>query len=506
MLHRRALGLSALLALAAGCDDTQDIKRLSARGAFEPEALDFGEITVGTQKILPITLKSVGEIPLEIERIEVPQSFVLTSAKDRLVGVKIPTSGSIEAEVTFNAIAEGEASGTIIVHADNRTTELPVHGVGVLRREPLLAVDPMKLSFGTVEVGTEARASFLIRNTGLAAGTVDRASLRSTGADVRATDEYRLDGALPVTIEPEAELMLTVIFKPALAGPRNDQLLLGTGGSAAPLTLDLEGEGKVALGDLFCQPTPIDFGSVERGQSASRNLTCGARGGPVRLVAAELPRGMTDFVLPMPPSTIDLSDGQTASFPIEFHAQGLPMVLRNQLTVRYAGLNGSATIQIPLRGEVIPPPVTATALSLSLRWDTNLTDVDLHLVRPRGQTFTPDDCFFDNPAPDWGVRGDPSDDPFLDKDDTNGRGPETINLSTSAAATYDVYVHYFADNRIGPSRATVEVHVAGQSVGSYNHLLRCNDMWRVGSFAWNGTAGTFTPNTVVQSATQGDCN
>jgi len=66
--------------------------------------------------------------------------------------------------------------------------------------------------------------------------------------------------------------------------------------------------------------------------------------------------------------------------------------------------------------------------------------MDLHFVRPGGMPFAFDgsDCYFARMAPDWGRAGDTTDNPFLDRDDTNGPGPENINLSSAAPGDYQV--------------------------------------------------------------------
>jgi hypothetical protein len=172
--------------------------------------------------------------------------------------------------------------------------------------------------------------------------------------------------------------------------------------------------------------------------------------------------------------------------------------------VVFSGSMGMQTVRIPITGEVIPPPVTNTAISVVLRWDTNLTDVDTHLVRPGGRFFDPrSDCYFASMSPDWGTIGDTSDNPFLDVDDTDGRGPENINLSRTAAGDYLVQIHYW--NGFVPTRATVEIYLDGARVGQFDRQLRCGDLWTVGTVQWNGMSGTFVPSTRVEPSSEGPC-
>ncbi len=144
---------------------------------------------------------------------------------------------------------------------------------------------------------------------------------------------------------------------------------------------------------------------------------------------------------------------------------------------------------------------------MSLEWDKDFTDVDLHLVRPGGSVFTLDnDCFWASKAPDWGTTGVQSDNPFLDVDDIDGFGPETINLRQTAAGSYSLYVHYYADRRLGPTNASVKVYLGGTLVGTYSRPnIVCNDLWSVGTIQWNGTSGTFAPADTVTRTQTGNC-
>ncbi len=139
------------------------------------------------------------------------------------------------------------------------------------------------------------------------------------------------------------------------------------------------------------------------------------------------------------------------------------------------------------------------AVFVSLVWD-GAGDLDLHLVRDaasaqRAWTAIPDDTYWNNPQPDWGVpdptnsvvcvsssectsspytfcrrpTGDPSgvcvdasDDPRLLIDVTSSFGPEATGMKVPPADTYHVGVHYFPDENMAPRRATLRFYVLGE--------------------------------------------
>jgi hypothetical protein len=224
------------------------------------------------------------------------------------------------------------------------------------------------------------------------------------------------------------------------------------------------------------------------------------------LISAQIGYGDAYFTVLNPPNTMDLATDQSVTINVEYKPDGLPMPHFNELLVNFSGGMGMGTANVTLTGEVIPPPPTTTAISIILRWSTNGTDVDLHLLRPNGMEFDTSDCYYANPSPDWGVASDMSDNPYLDVDDVDGFGPETINLSQTANGQYRVLLHYYSDHFQGPTNATVEVYVAGNLVGTYNRNLNCDDIWTVGTVDWNGMNGTFSPsNNVRANSNRGVC-
>jgi hypothetical protein len=130
-------------------------------------------------------------------------------------------------------------------------------------------------------------------------------------------------------------------------------------------------------------------------------------------------------------------------------------------------------------------------------------DMDLHFVhydyaleaggpdldgdgQPDGWFDQPFDCFWFNAHPEWGIYDpDIDDNPGLDLDDTDGAGPENINLALPEAVTYRVGVHHWNDHGYGPGFATVRVYIEGVLVWeSELTKLFDSDMWQVVDILW----------------------
>jgi hypothetical protein len=498
------LALGAALALTA-CEE-ESIGRLTVKGAFEPAALDFGEVTVGTEKSLMASFKNTGSAVFTIDDVTLTESFTIYGVKGNLKGKQIIAGTSLDLEVAYLARAEGEVNGQLVLTSGDVTVTLDLHAIGVMRRVPVLTMQPASLSFGAIELGAVARQDVVITNSGNAPGVIDRVTLMSTGADVTGTDEYRQDLGLPITIAEGTSVTVPILFAPTTEGTKSELMYFGASGATAPLELTLTGEGRIPLGEILCSPSRLSFGPVERGQQRTLTVDCSARGGPARVIGVSTSGSADPYFSVAPVNTTDLLSGQAVTISVTYAPDGLPSTHFGSLTVSYSGGNGAATVDVPLEGDVVPPPPTATAISVILRWNSDDTDVDLHLVQPGALAFSPEDCYFANSAPDWSVPGDTSDDPFLDVDDVDGRGPENINLNATPAGNYRVMVHYYTDNNQGPTTATVEVYVAGNLAGTFSRQLDCDNLWTVGTVNWNGNGGTFSPSTTTLPQTgQGSC-
>ena len=174
------------------------------------------------------------------------------------------------------------------------------------------------------------------------------------------------------------------------------------------------------------------------------------------------------------PAVAVLAAGQEFSFLLQTDGAG---AFRQRVPL-FAGQNRVAVWATSAQGETrVERAVDCSRLAPDLRiilmWDTG-ADLDLHLVRPGGSYEAPnDDCFWWSPNPDWGVPGDPNDDPELNIEDRDGYGPECIVLPRAAAGEYSLYIHHQNAGGSAPP-AHFALHIwymgAGAVVGPYDVL------------------------------------
>lgn len=99
--------------------------------------------------------------------------------------------------------------------------------------------------------------------------------------------------------------------------------------------------------------------------------------------------------------------------------------------------------------------------------------------------FSPlDDCYWLNVSSNWGDAGSKDDNPRLTLDDTDGWGPENLNMQAAAAQTYSIGVHYWDAFQYGHSIATVNVYLQGVLAASYVQDMNQCDFWWVKKLKW----------------------
>ncbi len=97
------------------------------------------------------------------------------------------------------------------------------------------------------------------------------------------------------------------------------------------------------------------------------------------------------------------------------------------------------------------------ALRITLAWETDANDVDLHVVDPSGE-----ECWYSHKTTRSGLE--------LYEDITQGLGPEVVRTETLHKGTYHIGVNYFAAGPMGISRGIVVV-MRGDDVEIYPFRL-----------------------------------
>jgi len=219
----------------------------------------------------------------------------------------------------------------------------------------------------------------------------------------------------------------------------------------------------------------------------------------------------------------------------------------NQLqTTVFADLQGEYVLELEVRddrgniGRCQTRLITQSSdgLRIEMVWNVNAerdkSDVDLHLLKaPGAQWFDSgsdgDDCYFSNckvcdtydeaecraqiaeynanpnqpppPQVQWTAPLS-ADDPRLDLDDVEGRGPENLNINQPRDATYRLGVHYWDDDGFGASTVTVRVFCGQMVTQQFGPLVLQpegqagsdnTEFWEVADIRWQGNSCEIIP-------------
>ena len=381
---------------------------------------------------------------------------------------------------------------------------------------PVIAVDPVEYTFSFVSPLSQVLTrQFTVANLGDAPLNISNIGFTNDSS----TDfSFVLVPPMPKTVQKGKATMFHVRFEEGDGGTGTVEIY--SNDPAKPVSsIALSSHLKASVASpepcASLNPSHLNFGSVERGTSAALEATLTNCSASDNLVLSDITRSQFLFmplseefqIDPMPPLSSTLGPGQTLPVTVVY-------------APKLAGPDGGDFIfhtndpsepklNLDVSGIGTEPPPEEIGLTIKLSWNADLSDVDSHLVAPGGALFDcVTDCFYSNPAPDWGVAGDWIDDPFLDVDDVDGYGPEHINISEPVTGTYTYVVHYFDDTYDGSfptaTDATVEVLSYGQTVATFGpkSLDQINRTWDVFTLHWPTMAISPLGNTWMISSGQ----
>ncbi len=478
--------------LLAGCIDTS-VSQLFPELTVTPEALDFGEVVVDYTATLPITLVNTGDTELNIRSVGFQDGSVFSVGPWPEV---LEVDEQAQVEVSFTPPTYLDYSDVLLIETDdpdeleNGPHQVPVSGVGGDGPTPDIEVEPTTLDFGAVAPGDTVLQYFTIDNVG--DGTLEITDFRQEGS-----------GAFTVTplpvghvIEPGATVdTIVVTYQPVNADGDNATLTLSSNDPDEPeVTVQLLGNG----GGDFAWPVAVIEGPDEVAPPTTVYLDGSGSYDPSG-------------------HAITAWTWRLSSFP-----DGSKGILQPELstdTTLTADVAGDYWVELQVQNDlgVLSAPayhlvqaIPDDRIHIELSWNTNYTDLDLHLSEGTDVPLfqMPGDCNYCNPNPNWGDGGSDQDDPTLQLDDIQGYGPENIVIPDPADGEYLVRVHYFEDNGGGPTTATVRIYLDQVLQGTWTQQLERNDVWTLGYVRWrNGgkDAVVVELDEPVEPATERSC-
>lgn len=480
---RRLLVLS--LVSLVGCDPSilQQVRpRLSPPGS----PVDFGLLPVLNQKRLEIPLTNAGRARLTVTNVALTKNDGIFQIQSKPEFVESGLTENIV--VVFTPLAEQAYEDTLVFETDdedNQRLELTLTGVGSTRA--IIEVQPPMIAFGRVaECGSTVQlvtilskgtADLVVEEIAFTEGTSPAFSFVGSvrPATVKTVGDNGLPGMIQITVRVAAMAgstgTLTGGIRVRSTDPEQREVII-------PLTAEVNRAPVPNIAMLSNgspgQRIPLD-GSLSMDPDGDAPIT-------YKWTLRSKPLS----------SATTIPDETSAQTEMTLDPQ-VPGAYEVQLDVTDS--TGAKNCQ-PARATVVAAP--AQKLLVEMLWDNPGTDLDLHVLRNNQALLRtlPDDCYYQNRTPDWGVVGDTMDDPALMRDALTGYGPEVFGYVNPVNGTYRVAVVY-ENELLSPmpsSSVTVRVYLFGVLKAQATKTLeRSGDIWEVVDVTWPSGDVTVLP-------------
>ena len=217
-------------------------------------SIDFGEVGVGYNKLMPLSIYNDGTADLNITFNFINPAFDIPIA---LLTIPAGELGIINAK--FTPDSEQQYSGTIIVLSNDPDTpiiDIPVTGSGIIIERPAIKIDTSLLNFGETFLEEYTRLPLKIENIGSASLNIS--------LDFGQNSVFMANN-LNTVIEPLSFVNIDIFFYPIEAKSYEGRVKITSNDPDTPeLNIDLEGVGlehrNIPLAPNLLVPTLIISG------------------------------------------------------------------------------------------------------------------------------------------------------------------------------------------------------------------------------------------------------
>jgi len=510
---------------------------------INPSAVDFGRVAAGqavtkTVSVLNVgsaiadvsvlTLSGSADFSLLVRGVDPRMDATVLDDPDSDGAAGLSPDKSFDIEVTYAPPMEGPDEGALLVGNVDNQQSVPLLANGASPCINLLfpgsaSANNSELQFGPSLIGSPRTQEVIVESCG-------GQTLVVSGVRVEGSDAYTQDAAPPIELPASSEAgspsaSFNVTFTPTDADVYEGTLIIESNDALRPvIEVPIIGRGSLnacpvaAVRESELQVLPLEILTLDASASVDAD---GPGGLPVAYewTVVQRPAGSTAQPVERFSNPLRPADGGPADNPSTPQAQF------------FVDLAGEYVISLVVRDELgfeapsdqCPQPEATIYINslpdedihVELVWNTpndpdetdaEGTDVDLHFMHPNGigWDISPYDCYYANKTPDWGPAGSVGN-PSLDIDDTNGAGPENVNLDdpdftdrVGGSGSYRVGVHYYSSDyfyldpdegpmqmELGPSDATVRVYLFGVIEGEWTRRLnRTGNFWEVAAIIW----------------------
>ena len=223
-----------------------------------PLSLDFDRVPLQLKQTDKVTITNIGQDPLEIHQLQLngsvansedeqPNGFWVTMGEEEIDPNKEQTilsdpdgdgekglsrGKSFEIDVRYQALSEGEDSGTLKIFSNDPAQPEYVVSLTATASNACIQVEPAPIDFGAVLVGRPAQQEFKVMSCGGESLSVEQIYMKEGSSEVFQLDELELPINLPSYDESQddffPEKVLNLNFEPTEELPYLGTLVLET--------------------------------------------------------------------------------------------------------------------------------------------------------------------------------------------------------------------------------------------------------------------------------------
>lgn len=508
------------------CSPTLDVRSV----------LDFGAVKKGETQTKYLDLYNVGNCELGIDwitfesddpnfTIQIGDKVYKTDEthEQEPVAIKVEPNGSTQWVATFSPQSGNPAKAKLVIHPTNDVSAPEGRTVELLANDsaPCIKVTPSKVEFGGRLIGKTAQIDVTIKSCSTGA-------LELTGIALKegASPDFMLDPGLMANGQfptEEAKVILAVNDEttfsvkctpdvknptdPATGKPIPDTALIVINNNSFDGALELEVS---CFGVEVECPMPIIV--VEEGEEVPPQTVLHLHGDQSQAASGDVASYHWSVAQPAENKFNLAPTAKFVSPTHEVNVGGTYTYCLDVCDAQYCSNDPKCMTTACKEVNVLIDKAIHCELTWKTPGDFNEfddgpdagSDMDIHFVhpfatgpdldgdgKPDGWFDVPYDTFWFNESPELeSMNPNAKDDPTLDRDDTDGAGPENVNLDSPVEGRqYKVGVHYWDDHGYGFSYPRLKCYVLGQLVYDMNledmgqKMFRC-DMWEALTIDW----------------------
>jgi len=491
-----------------------------------PLDLQFGNLSAGEYEEREITIVNSGDDPLVVGQFAFvstggSQAFTLIAGDQEFTVLESPgnnmmldsplqiePSANAKIKVRFQPLDAAPAAATLSIYFED-IQQTPAVMVSGNLSVPCMASAPSEISFGGIKVGQSTIAPLQIKACDDDPLEVYEVYVHEASSPCFTVDLSVFDPPpspeTPLIIPGGAVETVFIHFAPESINPVDgDGNLVLNEGAVVVVGNGFESTMEILVSGAGLDPTcPVPVITSDQGEELAPQTVLQLHGDQSYALEGEIeewewsvdqPAGSQSAFMPGADAanpTFDLN--VTGKYTFYLSVKDTQNLWSDVPAFHEVVVNSNEAIRVELLwSNPDDPDKTDTGPEAG-------SDLDLHFLHPwaggpdldgngepDGWFDIPYDCFWFNAHPNWGsYEPEIDDDPGLDLADTDGWGPEIMNLVIPENVTYRVGAHYFDSHGFGPAYVTVRVYIHSQLVFEVaDVMLQELDMWDVCTVEW----------------------